>query len=102
MKTFYTTLRLAGEAAMQMDRRHYDRANLLDFNLLYNIVSQGADLHFGAPIAKLNDLKHKMNTYVKPTLEKLMGEKIQWDYVGLEVLHSMNKSFMVPSTKFGK
>ncbi|CAG9121027.1 unnamed protein product [Plutella xylostella] len=100
MKTFYTTLRLAGEAAMQMDRRHYDRANLLDFNLLYNIVSQGADLHFGAPIAKLNDLKHKMNTYVKPTLEKLMGEKIQWDYVGLEVLHSMNKSFMVPSTKF--
>ncbi|XP_045449477.1 retinoid-inducible serine carboxypeptidase-like [Melitaea cinxia] len=105
VNTYTKTMKIARKMSYLIEKKEYATAGKLD-SLMFNIlnVEAGMEINFNninqpSPYKDLDELKIKVNKYVKPILLEV-NQTLEWNYISDEVFHALNESFLVPSTKY--
>ncbi|CAH2085504.1 unnamed protein product [Euphydryas editha] len=105
VSTYTKTMKIAKKMSYLIEKKEYATAEKLD-DTMFNVlnVEAGMEINFNNinqpnPYNDLDDLKIKVNKYVKPTLLEV-NQTFVWNYISDEVFNSLRESFLVPSTKY--
>lgn len=100
-------MKIVRKMSYLIEKKEYATATKLAI-LMFNILNDeaGMEINFNninqpSPYKDLDELKIKVNKYVKPILLGV-NQTLEWNYISNEVFQSLNESFLVPSTKYCK